>query len=69
MAYTRGVQRAIAVELDPAADAALRVLMAQGRTVSEAVCWALVEIAGRTTNMPVPGEASDGQDDSVIGLA
>lgn len=55
----------ITVELDSAAEAALKVLMMQGRSLDEAVHYALVVTTESTLGAPAPSDASD----EIAGLA
>lgn len=59
----------ITVELDSAAEAALKVLMAQGRSLNEAVHHALVVTAESALRAPAPSDASDDASEDIAGLA
>jgi hypothetical protein len=59
----------ITIELDSTGEAALKVLMAGGRSLDEAVHHALVVAAKSAAGTPAPGDTSDVANDDITGLA
>jgi hypothetical protein len=59
----------ITVELDSASEAALKVLMAEGRSLDESVHHALVVAAKSAAGTPPSSDASDFASDDITGLA
>lgn len=63
------MSRVITVELDPIAEAALDVLIAQGHSLDEAVRDALMATAKSVAGTPALSDTSDVSSDETMGLA